>query len=226
MKELIRKAFYSFKTARTKPPMKKHKSRGQSLVEMAIALPVVLMLFSGLAEFGFMLNYYLSILDATRYTARFLADKSPWYVDSGGTEHWGTDEMSFYSEGSAQAIAQLAPMDASDNTRKVHLNPSTDDVIIAVYSIDGSTVNTYPTTADGGVFHQYGNIPDASLAFSVTDAQNLAISGAPCQGVVVVEVDYEYHQVLGLPWMAPLGSPILRAYSIFPLQSAEPQTCS
>ena len=33
-----------------------HKSRGQSLVEVAIAFPVLIILFSGVVEFGFIIK--------------------------------------------------------------------------------------------------------------------------------------------------------------------------
>ena len=39
-------------------------------------LPILLMLLSGVIEFGFMLNYYLDVIDATRETARFAATTS------------------------------------------------------------------------------------------------------------------------------------------------------
>jgi len=35
-------------------------------VEVAIAFPIFIMLFSGVVEFGFIINTYLSLLDATR----------------------------------------------------------------------------------------------------------------------------------------------------------------
>lgn len=53
--------------------VKKLKS-GQSLVEVAIIFPVLLILLSGLLEFGFMLNEYMTIQDAVRNAARFASD--------------------------------------------------------------------------------------------------------------------------------------------------------
>ncbi len=54
--------------------MKIPKPRGQSLVEMALTLPVMLILLSGLIEFGFMLNEYLTLQDGVRNAARFASD--------------------------------------------------------------------------------------------------------------------------------------------------------
>ncbi len=50
------------------------KPKGQSLVEMTVLLPILLLLLSGLIEFGFMLNEYLSVQDAVRNAARFASD--------------------------------------------------------------------------------------------------------------------------------------------------------
>lgn len=50
------------------------KSRGQSMVELALLFPVLLILLSGLIEFGFILNEYLSLMDAARNAARFASD--------------------------------------------------------------------------------------------------------------------------------------------------------
>lgn len=48
--------------------------KGQSLVEITLLFPVLLILLSGLMEFGFMLNEYLTLQDAVRNAARFSSD--------------------------------------------------------------------------------------------------------------------------------------------------------
>ena len=53
------------------------KSRGQSLVELALFLPILLIMLSGLVEFGFGLNQYINIVEATREGARFGVDGDP-----------------------------------------------------------------------------------------------------------------------------------------------------
>ncbi len=47
--------------------------RGQSLVEMALILPVMLLLFIGVLEVGWALRGYLTLLNASREAARFVA---------------------------------------------------------------------------------------------------------------------------------------------------------
>jgi len=57
---------------------------GQSLVEFAILLPLLLMMLSGLIEFGFALNVYLDLVDVSREVARFSADDDPIHDDASG----------------------------------------------------------------------------------------------------------------------------------------------
>jgi hypothetical protein len=56
--------------------------RGQSLLEVALLFPILLILLSGLIEFGFFLNEYLTIQDAIRNAARFSSDSDYLTVDS------------------------------------------------------------------------------------------------------------------------------------------------
>ncbi len=219
MRELLQKT-HSLPTNTNSPPRKgKRKSRGQSLVEMAISLPAILMLFSGLVEFGFMLNYYLSLLDATRFAARYYSNQSPYCTNGSGTV---VENPNFYSEASATVIGQLKPSISTDNTHRIVLDPAADDVIISAYGVSGNTITkTLPTssTYSDGAWHQYGN---ETSSISPTSIESQLVSGSPNQGILVVEVDYTYHQILGLPWMAWLGSPVLRAYTVMPLETAAP----
>ncbi|HUH98723.1 MAG TPA: TadE family protein [Anaerolineales bacterium] len=223
MRERLRRAFSRQNKTCSRPGNRKIKSTGQSLVELTLTLPLILMLFSGLVEFGFMLNYYLSLLDATRFVAREYSGGDPFLYDSNGNIT-GDNTVKFYSPAVNQVIAQLEPQQLPtgyfDNTRKIVLDSATDNVIITVFSVDADgNITDYPP--DG----PYEWNPNFQGNPVVTDAvvQNQLISGAPCEGMVSVEVDYTYHQILNLPWMAWLGNPILPAYTIMPLQAAEPQ---
>src|SRR6266567_3057816 len=63
-------------TAPNKPAWRRRRT-GQSLVELALAMPLLLILLTGLLEFGFALNQYLNALDAAREGARYAADGDP-----------------------------------------------------------------------------------------------------------------------------------------------------
>lgn len=57
----------------------RRERRGQSLVEVTLFLPLLLMMLAGLIEFGFALNQYLNTLDAAREGARFSSDGDPLF---------------------------------------------------------------------------------------------------------------------------------------------------
>jgi hypothetical protein len=98
--------------------------------------------------------------------------------------------------------------------------------VYSVVNISSTTIDTFPTDgafsgAVGGSFYLYGNRVNQA-SFTQATLESKLVAGAPCEGLVVVEVIYTYHQILNLPWMSWMGSPILHAYSIMPNQSAEP----
>ncbi len=207
MKKLLQKLATLFKKPASPQTRHARKNKGQSLVEFAIAFPVVIMLFAGVVEFGFILNYYLSLLDATRETARFYSNKDPF------------TDATYYQTAAGFLKLRLEPQNANDTTRKIRLDPAKDDVIITVYSVCGTQVTSYPSASG---YHLYGNgtsvFPDnASMLAS-------RLNGAPNAGILVVQVNYNYHQVLALPWITPfLSNPLpLRAYSVMPVAAAEP----
>jgi len=55
--------------------------RGQSFMELAIFLPILLLMLAGMAEITFIFNDYLQMLDAVRYGARDSSDNNPYAQD-------------------------------------------------------------------------------------------------------------------------------------------------
>jgi len=64
------------------------KSRGQSFVELAIVLPVLLFLLIGFVEVGAVIYTYLGMLDVAREAARFASEhdsdvlEGPYFIGS------------------------------------------------------------------------------------------------------------------------------------------------
>jgi Flp pilus assembly protein TadG len=217
---------------KTNPPRKRNggKSRAQSLVEVAIAFPVLIILFSGVVEFGFIINYYLSLVDATRDAARLYSNEDPFCNSISAScpvADPTIDDPDFYLQTAEKVRRTLDPSidKASYKGRKIVLDPARDDVIVSVYSATGSTVEL---TRNAGVYHLFptagsvnGNYPSV---FTTADVTNTRVAGAPNAGILLVEVHYNYHHVLGLPWMTTvIGNPLhLRAYTIMPIRAAEP----
>ncbi|MBK7449885.1 MAG: pilus assembly protein [Anaerolineales bacterium] len=192
--------------------------RAQSMVEFLIAIPVLILLLSGVVEFGFALNYYLSVLDATRYGARLGSDASP-FVDDYGSAKDNAFYNTIYDAVIWNLDPSLDPQFASIEVgRRIPVDPSADDVIVSVYSTCNGAITTVESSS------KYGN---ASTALNPADLQAHLVSGSPKAGILVVEVRYNFHQVLQLPWFtAVVPDPMpLTAYSIMPLRSAEDPDC-
>ena len=221
-------------------------SKGQGLVETAILFPVLLMLVSGLTEFGFLLNDYLALQDAARNSARFAADGMYNFRDGNLSCAAVAGTRDFYRQAAClvnQELAQERPEIILD------LGTGIDDIIISAFSVAQdycqspvsyppvprlppnpgvSCVTVRHPAADGeagwsesldttGVRNQVSRIPTTNIN------SRLEIT-APSTGFVTVELFYTYEQKLKLPWITVfLDDPILlHNYALMPLVSAEP----
>ena len=196
---------------------KKRKSRGQSLVEVAIAFPVLIMLLTGVIEFGFILNFYLSLLDATRDAARLYSGDDPFLADG------VTDDNDFYLQTAYKVQRVLDPVidDSTYRGRRILLDPANDDVIVTVY---GAKDNVVTLWRDAGPYHLFNNGKYQSI-FTTQNILDTRVTDAPNAGILLVEVHYNYHHVLNLPWFtAVLPNPLhLQAYTIMPIRAGEPR---
>ena len=217
MQGLLKKLISFNKNTNLNPRKRIRKSRGQSLVEFAIAFPIIILLFSGVVEFGFALNYYLSLLDATRYAARWGSANGDPFLSGYNT----ATNVPFYQAVTGLVVANLDPTVTNPGYqgRRLPLDPALDDVIITVYGSSGGSAAEFPVE---GPYRLYNNGGDP--LFNEERIESRLVSGSPNEGILVVEVLYNYHQVLGLPWLAPfVPDPlVLRAYTIMPLSPAEP----
>jgi hypothetical protein len=193
------------------------RAKAQSLVEIAITLPVLLILLSGMIELGFMLNYYLSLLDSTREAARLYSNFDPFLRDEDRNPIG--DDLDFYQGVAGTVVENLEPQE-QDTSRKIVLDSGTDDVVVSVFSVDGTNVVRFPSSM-GGEYHWFNNQPSA---FSDAEISSRLIGTAPPTGILLVEVYYDYHQVLALPWITIFipNPTMLYAYTMMPLSAAEP----
>jgi len=219
-------------------------ARGQSLVEFTILLPVLLIMISGLIEFGFMLNYYLDLIDAAREATRWAAGDDPVHCDpdvpspgdafcdfENPPDPWTWQNTNFY--GRVCSIANES-IDVGSGGQ-IDLDPTVDDIVISAFSVSGGTVSRrFPPTngpavqtmesgyscmrAIGGAGAGYDS------QFTSAEVQALLNPAAPNTGVVMVEMWYDYNMILGLPWItAFVPNPVtLYAYSMMPNANVEP----
>jgi hypothetical protein len=200
--------------------------RGQSLVELAILFPLLLIVFSGLVEFGFLLNEYLTVMDAARNAARFSSDGLFNVTDN---DHACATTRDFYRQTACLVIQEL-----SQEEPNIVLKPlEEDDIVVSVFGIvTGAGVSARYPAAYGEAGWSYSlDLPgygarERSSRFSTVDVNARLNALAPNTGLLLVEVFYTYEQKLKLPWItAFLGDPlILYAYSFMPLVSAEPRS--
>ncbi len=231
MKKAVQKIFSFIKNAGPSQKKFAHKARGQSFVEFAFALPFLLLLLSAAVEYGFMLNYYLSVVDATRDTARRYSGGDPFlHEDEDKTINTGDKLVDFYqyaAEFGEQALdptkIPLQPGAPAYTARSIPLDPAIDDVIVSVYSIEDDDAIQYPTS---GPYHLYpASAHDSRFSEEIIIASRLDIGGgyAPNEGLLVVEIYYNYNHVLGMPFLTMFGDPVeLYAYTIMPIREAEP----
>jgi hypothetical protein len=211
------------------------KSLGQSFVEFAVLLPLLLMMLSGLVEFGFMLNTYLDLIDSAREVARYLANDDPLHNGAGafdGTS--GTacptalpgdpcEPYDFYHV-RARNLEALTLANSGD----IMLDSFHDNMIVSVFVVHNNAVTArYPSNFGENGWPLYGTATHHTSQFTSADINTKLSSLAntpPDTGLVLVELYYDYHMVMGLPWIRVwVPDPVtLHAYSIMPNANAAP----
>ncbi len=123
------------------------RRRGQSIVEFALMAPILLLLLSGLFEFGFIFTNYLSVLDAARNASRFSSDNQYDMRDADldcDEETDGSATKDFYRQAGCLAVGELLAEQPTTTlclkgVINEHCDGTTyammDDVIISVFSI-------------------------------------------------------------------------------------------
>jgi len=193
----------------------KRKTLGQSIVEFAVLLPLLVMMLSGLIEFGFMLNYYLDLIDAARESARFAANDDPLHNDATGV--YQDPNPGFYLRAQTVTLQSLT----IGSGGQITLNPAVDDVVISAFSAAGGIVLERFPSGTGEVSLYSNKTSELDVTTDINPALDPA---APNTGMVAVEIFYDYNMILGLPWIrAFVPDPVtLYAYSIMPNVHVEP----
>jgi len=133
---------------------RRKKSVGQSLVEFTIMLPILLMMLSGLIEFGFLLNAYLDVIDAARDAARFSANDDPTKEDPFPID---PPYDNFWHRAWQGARGSLAT--SSDGRINWNSTDPSDcagvngDIVVSAFEVLGTTVeNRWPLGYPAGAF--------------------------------------------------------------------------
>jgi hypothetical protein len=227
----------------------KRNRRGQSFVELMLVVLILMLMLAGVVEFSFMINSYIHVLDGSREAAR-VNNKFKAFDPT----TWASDDF-FYFQTSEQAASTMSPVVLNPNLG--------DDIIISVISLKGSSIRRYPLLADmssssngWSLCGNYANyvayyaeegtsvLPELSdpgwnscpsHESRLTNAEITARAGpaAMQSGLLVVEIIYNYSQILKLPIFSNgdffgtkfsiVPDPLpLYIYTIMPMSSAEP----
>jgi hypothetical protein len=219
------------------------RPRGQSIVEFAMMAPILLILLSGLFEFGFIFMHYLAVLDSARNAARFSSDSQFDVVDADTN---CATTLNFYRQTACMALDELAAEQPSirlclPGTPVSHDCPGDwdkmDDIIISVFSVlrnPSTAIARFPMSAGemGWSFDadqsgkSQGDARDGMHISQFSSAKVISRlhANTPNTGYVLVEINYNYHQVLALPWFTQFVSDPVKfhLYAFWPLVSAEP----
>ena len=212
--------------------------RGQSLVELSLIIPLIILMLVGMIEVGFLVFNYLNALDLTREAARFASTRDYRNATPGSSTMADcTDgDLDFYKDTACFFI------DPSLNPN-LPLNESRyDDATISVFTVVSGTIATvsdrWPKppidTNTDGVWSLYGdnwtrdcqgNTILTEPFFTDEEVEALFLSSAPkAKGLVLVEVYICYDQMIYVPFISEyIGSPFrIHTYSFMPAPEAIP----
>jgi hypothetical protein len=154
------------------------RTRGQSFLELALVLPVLLLMLLGLIEVAFFIGHYLDALDLTREAARFGSVRAPFENVVADLNCFTGDKFNYYWDTACIfSPPDLVDCEAAlaDNgndlgggevlywcngmNQYLDLNPATDDIVISLYTVQKSNaiVKTHPYGGPESVIDYKGN---------------------------------------------------------------------
>jgi Flp pilus assembly protein TadG len=165
----------------------RRRDRGQSLVELALVLPLLVVLLVGLVEVVFYARTYLAILEASREGAR---------IGARGAANFDNSE-----------IQTLVEQDLS----RQGIDPATGLVDVIIVRADvgpGTVINSYAAVSMRG--------SGQPVYLSQSRVLQRLQAGDPQSRFVAIELYYDHHPVLGLPLVSAIfPDPMpLHTYSI------------
>jgi len=221
--------------------IRKNRQNAQSFVELAVVLPILLLILLGLVEVSFFIARYLDVMDLTREAARFASIRDPQIGETAAD--WipnkfdcaNATPFNFYyhtacifSPPANSPLCPAASRFCNGLNPLVYLDPALDDVVIKIFTIEGSdnVTHVYPDTALGesltdnywafsdhdevdtthnGNWQRGCDLSDSTIVNTETHYTEATVeaellTGSPMnKGFVAIEFYYCYSQVLNLP---------------------------
>ncbi len=184
--------------------------KGQSFVELSLVIIFLMIFVAGIVEFGFALNNYLNLVDASREAVRYSSNFDPFIPTCLDHTDPACIDPNFFAQTVQLTEQVLAPV-TLDSSKG-------DDVVISFFSVADGYYKRFPD--DQGYSYYLNQVSK----FTNAEVQSRLDNSAPPTGVLLVEIFYHYSQVLKLPvFTAFVPDPMqLYAYAIMPLSAAEP----
>jgi len=190
----------------------KTSSRGQALVEMALLLPILLLLFAGLIELGFGFYNYLVVVNAAREGARYGA-KMPEFPDeqvayAATLAGQNLPEFVQVDEQGEPLIDEEGRMIVNDQRASVFVSRVSAPVPEDGYDYEYAILDGYPKAFGKAALAEedqespkhYSQVTEPRLA-GIADEVEAALSGITFQqdaDFIIVEVFYDHSQVIRL----------------------------
>jgi hypothetical protein len=213
---------------------------GQSLVELALILPLVLLMLAGMVEVAFGMFAYLTALDLTREAARFASVRNydelnpgndlhpPAYVANAASAcndselHYYYDTACFFTDPDLNPFLEF-------NEAKY------DDLVITVFTVADNAVSDRHPDPNWSLWNDnwqkdcQGNVVTTTPFFSDSYLEsNLDPNAPPQRGIVAVEAYVCYDLIMHLPFISNfIPSPFrIHAYTVMPAPEAIPTPTS
>jgi len=219
---------------------------GQSLVELALILPLLLLMLAGMVEVAFGMFAYMTALDLTREAARFVSVRD--YHELGSTNSLHPTDYVLDPDAACQDSALHYYYDAACFFIDPDLNSflefdedKYDDVVITVFTVAGNVVtdrhpgpSDAPAGPDPGHWSLFddnwqkdcqGNVVETEPTFTNEEVENMFVNTAPkAKGLVLVEGFICYDQMIYIPIISEfIGSPFrIHTYTFMPAPEAIP----
>lgn len=180
------------------------RARAQSFLELALVLPVLLIMLLAMVEVAIFIGRYLDVLDLTREVARQAAREERFQ-----------NQNAFF----ADTFSYLTPPPDGLNSY-ITINPAVDDVVISVFDLRGSgewIMRNQSTTNENYKKDCDGNPARALPHFTLANV--ITIGSPPAnEGMIAVEVFYCHQLALNLPILSAfIPNPVqIHAFTIFP----------
>lgn len=182
------------------------KEKGQSLVELAVILPVVLFLFIGMVEVGWAMHSYVTVATAAREAARFGARGNFNEADIG--------EVAVVALGALDVELEGPDVNTTVMVTFVDVDPTGAYTITTPYITGTLPVASCVSTGECDI----AQVAADNVAFNEDPFHCPVGSPPPCEvdspnDLVLVEAFYEHAQMLGLPLVSDILSNPIHLYA-------------